>query len=335
MPIKVPDLNDLHLLVTVASTGSIGQAATDLGLTQPSASRRIAALERSLRVQLLRRGARGSTLTPSGRVIVEWATTLLCATERFRESVDALGQERNSLLHAALSMTIAEHYAPRWLAKVRQESPQTVVTVSMANSSTVMDMVDSGRVDVGLIEAPSVRQSLQSRRIGTDALAVAVLPDHPWATQHDLGADDLASAELLVREHGSGARETLDRALAAVGHSVIPALELASNTALKSAALAGIGPVVLPAIALAHELESGMLVEVKFEAITLRRPLTIVWSDASSLSREAVGLFLNAARTDWRTCGRGVTRLSRPSPSRPARTDRLDRVLRGPSSPAA
>ena len=85
-----------------------------------------------------------------------------------------------------------------------------------------------------------------------------------------------------------------------------PALELASNTALKSAAIAGIGPVVLAAIALADDFESRALVEVSISDITLARPLNIVWTDATSLSQEAVRLFLSAARVDPRTRGRRV-----------------------------
>lgn len=304
MSTKVPDLNDLQLLVTIASTGSIGQAASELGLTQPSASRRMALLERSLRVKLLNRETRGSSLTPSGRVVVDWAASLLRAADQFRTSVDALGQERNSLLRAAVSTTIAEHYAPSWLAKVRSQSPQTAVTLSMGNSTEVMDLVESGQVDIGLIEAPTSRSSLHSHRFGAEDLVIAVLPTHPWAKLPSVTPLELAASGLLVREHGSGTRDTLDRALRTVGLTPTAALELTSNTALKSAALTGMGPVVLPAIAVEHELEKGDLVEVKLQGIILRRPLTIVWTDATSLAREAVSIFLTAARSDRRTRGR-------------------------------
>ena len=89
--------------------------------------------------------------------------------------------------------------------------------------------------------------------------------------------------------------------MSSAGYQVTPSLELASNTALKSAAIAGMGPVVLAAIALADDFESGALVEVKVSDLALSRPLTIVWTEATSLAQEAVGLFLKAARNDRRT----------------------------------
>lgn len=301
MRVNVPDLDDLYLLVTIAKTGSIGQASTELRLAQPSASRRVAALERSLKVSLLQRGARGSTLTPAGRVVVDWAITLLRAAEDFRHSVDALSRQRNSSLRAAASMTIAEHYAPNWLAQLRYESPDTAVSLSVGNSSDVMDMVESGQVEVGLIEAPQVRPSLRHHQIGVDRLAVAVAPSHPWSSQPTVTAADLAKTPLLVRELGSGTRDTLDRAMSAAGYQVNPSLELASNTALKTAAVAGMGPVVLAAIALADDFESGTLVEVDVADLVLSRPLTMVWTESASLAQEAVSSFLKAARNDRRT----------------------------------
>lgn len=61
-----PDLETLALLVQVAQEGSIGRVAARSGLSQPSVSRRLAALERGLGVRLLARSTRGSDLTPEG-----------------------------------------------------------------------------------------------------------------------------------------------------------------------------------------------------------------------------------------------------------------------------
>ncbi|MBP2266352.1 DNA-binding transcriptional LysR family regulator [Pseudarthrobacter sp. PvP004] len=204
-----------------------------------------------------------------------------------------------------MSMTIAEYYAPNWLAKVRTADPDTTVTLSMANSHDVITMVEAGRVDIGLVECPQIRDSVKSQSFGIDELAIAVLPDHEWARPNrSVTPDELVDTDLLVREHGSGTRETLDQALAATGLTVTPTLELASNTALKSAALAGMGPVVLPAIAMSRELDSGQLVEVDLVDLALSRPLSIIWSDAAKFSNEAGLLLLKTAREDRRTRSR-------------------------------
>lgn len=273
-----PDLDDLSVLVLVAKAGSIGQAASQLGLTQPSVSRRMAALERSLGVVLLHRTRRGSSLTPAGRVVVDWASTLLAAADDFSRSVATLRGERDESIRVAVSMTIAEHHAPGWVAKLAARAPRVRVSLSVTNSTEVADRVENREADVGFLESPTIRDSLDRRRFAWDELVVAVAPTHPWAgLGRPLRAAELAESRLLVREPGSGTRETLEHAFASSGLTLQADVEMASNTALRSAAIAGIGPVVLSAAALESDLTAGRLVAVPLEDLPLRRPLSAVW----------------------------------------------------------
>jgi DNA-binding transcriptional LysR family regulator len=292
----LPDLDALDLLVRVASTGSIWRTATERGLSQPHVSRRMSALERSLGVPLLTRCRRGTTLTPAGRVVVDWAASLLGAADDFTRSVRTLREGRPAGISVAVSMTIAEHYAPAWLARLPARSPEVRVSLSLRNSTEVAELVEAGEADVGFVESPTVRRSLQRRRIGWDQLAVAVAPSHPWATRRrPLSPTDLAAADLLVREPGSGTRETLERALQRAGLDLDGGLAMASNTALKSAAAAGLGAVVLSRLALAAELATRELVEVGVEDLALRRPLSAVWRREEPLTPGAALLVQVAA----------------------------------------
>jgi DNA-binding transcriptional LysR family regulator len=287
-----PDLDDLALLVLVGETGSFGRAAAATGQSQPSVSRRIAALERSLKVPLLHRRPTGSTLTPAGRVVLDWAASLLEAAQDFNRSVEVLRSRRRVAVRAAVSMTIAEYLAPRWLQEMRKRRPDTTVALQVANSTEVGGLVEAGRVDIGFVESPTVERRLRTRRVGYDSLTVVVAPEHGWAAQRDpVAAEQLATTPLLVREPGSGTRETIDHALGRAGLEYVPAMELASNTALKTAAVTGMGPAVISGLAVGHELASGALVEVRVQGVDLRRPLTAVWRRDQDLSPEAVELY--------------------------------------------
>ncbi len=274
---RVPDLEELGLLVLVARSGSIGRAAAECGLAQPTVSRRMAGLERSLGVPLLDRGPRGTSLTPAGRVVVDWAAALLAAADDFGRAVAALRTGESVAVRAGVSMTIAEHYAPRWVARLHEQSPGLAVSFLVRNSTEVADQVAAGAADIGFIESPTVRNSLDQRRIGVDRLLVAVHPDHPWARAHAVRAADVASAPLLVREPGSGTRETLEHALRQHGLELTAGLEMASNTALTAAARSGMGPVVLSQLTLDADVRAGYLVAVPVPDLDLRRPLTAVW----------------------------------------------------------
>ncbi|KHL18572.1 DNA-binding transcriptional LysR family regulator [Mumia flava] len=286
-----PDLEDLALLVGVAEAGSIGRAAELRGMTQPSVSRRMAALERRLGVALLVRTPRGTTLTAGGRTVVEWADRLLGAADDFRASVRGLRAGRTAAVRAAVSMTIAECYASAWLARLYEREPDLFVSLEVHNSADVGAIVAAGDADIGFVESPTVRSDLRKRRVGIDRLAVAVAPGHRWSgTDASVRPGDLADGGVLVREQGSGTRDTLEAALAAVGEDLRPGLVLGSNTALASSAATGIGPVVLSERALAADLESGRLIEVRVDGMDLTRPLTAVWRDGEALTPGAEAL---------------------------------------------
>jgi len=288
-----PDLESLRLLVSVAELGSVGRAARAMGIAQPSATKRLAALERRAGFPLLVRTPAGSTLTTDGKLVVAWASALLAATDEFQTSLTALRTNRAAALRIAASMTIAEALLPRWLSDLRRVEPDVHVGLTVTNSSAVARLVLASAgsdVDLGFVEGPGLTEGLASRTVGADQLIVVVSPAHPWARRRrPLGAAELAATPLVVREAGSGTRETLDRLLVRFA-PVDPQLELGSNAAVRGAAVAGIAPAVLSRHAVGADLASGALVEVAVADLRLDRRLRAVWPKGRKLTGPAATL---------------------------------------------
>ena len=297
-PTRRPDLDDLEVLALVARSGSISQAAQELRLSQPSVSRRMLALERRLGVTLLHRTKQGTTLTAHGRLVVDWAGELLDAAERFTRSVATLRAEGELVVRAAVSMTIAEHYAPAWLARLHAVAPDLQVSLSVANSTEVERLVRTGAAELGFVEVPTVPDGLRHQQVGADRLVVAVAPGHPWADRTEpVGAAELAVGGVLVREEGSGTRVTLEEALRREGHELVPGLVMASNNGLTHAAIAGMGPVALSERGLEADLKLGELRAVPLDGVFLLRPLTAIWPAEATLSDAAARLLAAAGPT--------------------------------------
>lgn len=275
-----PDLSVLELLVAVAELGSMGAAAGRLGLTQPSASRALARLERRCGLTLLERTPRGSQLTPQGALLVGWAREVLDAAERFTLSTAALRSSRESELNVVASMTVAEYLVPMWLASFRSAHPHVDITLSVDNSEHVLEKIVDGRADLGFIETSAVHGDVQTRVVGHDHIVVVVQPGHPWARRRrPLTLPELAEAPLVVRERGSGTRQALVDAFEHAGlEMAATAQDLTSNAAVRISAISGAGPAVLSEYAVRDAVGSGALVIVPVEETALGRDLRAVWT---------------------------------------------------------
>jgi DNA-binding transcriptional LysR family regulator len=292
-----PDLTALDLLVRVAESESLGAASREIGMAQPNASRAIARLERQLGIVLLTRGPTGSHLTTEGVVVVEWAREALAGVDRVVWGARSLAAQRRPHLSVAASLTVAEYLAPEWLSRFRQARSDLRVSLAVGNSEQVLSQVTSGRVSVGFVESPTVPRSVSSTAVARDTLVVVVGPTHPWAgRRRPLGPAELAASDLVVREAGSGTRQTLTRAFSKAG--IEPGeshLELASTAAVKAAAATGDAPAVLSVLAVASELRSGALLEVPVAGLDLSRSLRAVWPAGTRLAGAAYDLVSLAA----------------------------------------
>lgn len=276
-----PVLLDLELLVRSDQLGSVSAAARELGLSQPEASRRLSRLEAKLDLHLLVRSHTGSHLTKSGELVAEWSHQLLDQATQWQAGVAALHARTRTQLHMAASQTIAEYLAPLWLASFRRSHASVTVRLEVHNSARVAQLVRDGTVQLGLLETPTLPDGLDMETVGRDRLVVVVAPSHPWRRRRSVTIRDLAATPLVVREPGSGTRETLERALESMVCAA-PELELSSNAAVLSAAASGAAPAVVSALAAHGAISDGRLLRVPLVGRALERELRAVWEQGTT-----------------------------------------------------
>ncbi|WP_186316722.1 LysR family transcriptional regulator [Dermacoccus nishinomiyaensis] len=311
-----PDLATLELLVALADEGSLSAAARRCGVAQPNASRSIARLERRLGLSLIHRATTGARVTTDGLLVVEWARATLEAARALETGVAALRARTQAPLVVMASQTVAEHLLPGWIAAWQHAaadaggaggagaggaSPHDPslgetrgISVAVGNTTDVLAAARGGEVDLGFIEGPGAPRGLNSVVVAHDDLVLVVAPQHPWAARSRVRAEELAAAPLVARESGSGTRVALRRALAPLDVAP-PALELASNAAVRVSAAAGTAPAVLSRLAVDDALRAGTLVEVGVDGVDLTRNLRAVWAGPRRLTNPAAAALLATA----------------------------------------
>jgi molybdate transport repressor ModE-like protein len=300
-PVHLPALEDLLLLLAVEEHGGVGAAARELGMAQPNASRALHRMERQLGLQLLKRTTTGSTLTPEGALVADWSRRVVNAYSDLRAGVAAISGPQTGPVRVAASQTIAEELLPRWLASLRREYPGIDVHLTVANSEQVGRALNDGGV-LGFVESPQLPSTLQvpvrSRRVASDRLVVVVSPDHDWARRtRPVGLAELAATALVVREPGSGTRVSFEQAMDGF-ELADPALELASNSAVRIAVAAGAAPAVLSELAVRHAVAAGDLRAVMVADFIVERPLQAVWARSPKPRPELLRLVELAALSE-------------------------------------
>jgi DNA-binding transcriptional LysR family regulator len=240
--------DELRVFLAVARAGSASGAAPGLGLSQPTVSRRMAALARDLGVELLRPGARGLELTAEGRRLRSGAERVerdVLAALRALDRLDARPT-------GAVRLTVPEGLgiaviAPR-LQAFRREHPG--IDLVLAAESTVVNL-SRREADVALRFVRPRQRELVMRRL-------AAVPFAPYASARYLRAHPRASgAGLLAGDELVALHESMGGSpeaawLRANAPQLRVRVRVLSTLALRAALLAGAGVGLLPDYLGAH-----------------------------------------------------------------------------------
>ena len=261
-------------------------------------------LEEALGVSLVQQVGRQLYLTEGGQILAEYAARIF---NLVRESEVALAEVqglRRGHVTVGASSTPGAYVLPPLIARFRQEHPGIDVELTLANSHTVLDRLQRGELDFGVIgEVPLAGSELplEFDLLVPDDLTVIVPPDHPFALKGSVGVSSFAEEPLVMRERGSSQRQVLEARLQELGLHPRVALELGSTEAVKHAVAAGLGAGVLSCFSVAWELAAGRLVAVAMPELDLHRNLYVVRHRDRRLTRAATAL-VEFFRTEAEPC---------------------------------
>jgi DNA-binding transcriptional LysR family regulator len=270
----------LKVFRVAAEELSFTRAAEKLFLTQPSVTSQVKNLEDELRLRLFDRTGQRLALTPAGRVLQEYATRIAGICGEAEQALAELRGDTAGRLTLAASTTIAQYLLPALAGAFIREHPGVELDIMSANTEGAVAALVEGRVRLALIEGPPGRTDVKTETFIEDRLPLIVPPGHEWAEAGSIDAGKLARAPLILREHGSGTREVVERALRKAGlelKKLRVVMELDSTEAVKSAVRAGLGVGFVSEWALSRELALGLLKEIPVANLDLRRDFLFVY----------------------------------------------------------
>ncbi|MFN2519041.1 MAG: LysR family transcriptional regulator [Jatrophihabitantaceae bacterium] len=304
----------LLTFLTIVECGSAKAAAGRLSVTESAVSASLAALHREVGVTLFERYGRGLRLTEAGRVFTDYARLILGLMD---ESVGAARQgvaADSGRVRLGAVTTAGEYLVPGLLASFRRRYPDVEVTLEVGVRDHILSLLADHRLDVVIAGRPLQGLALVTRATRANSLIVVAAPN---------AAADLATSTWLLREPGSGTRDTTLALLESLELQP-PTLALGSHGAVVASAVLGLGVTVVSADAVAHHLRNGDLVPVTVRGTPLRRP----WHALTTAAPTATARLFLAHLSDVEAAGDLAFHPRRPSRSRPAAPE----AAVGPSS---
>jgi len=284
----------LKVFCTVAETKSFSKTSEIIHLTQPAVSLQIQALEEMYETKLFDRSSSRVILTPAGEVLYKYAKEILALYTAAEKVIGEMtGLVKGSITIGAGS-TIGNYMLPSVISDFRKTHPKIKIHLFVANMQGVIELLNAGNINVGLVEGDVKRQKIVVDKLLSDELLLIVPTHHPWAKRKEVSVSELIEEPFILREAGSGTRQTIEKFLARHGialQGMKVSMVLGTTQAIKEAVENGLGVSIVSRWAVRKEIKYGILSMLSFKEEKILRNFSLI-THKNSVSSHAVEEFL-------------------------------------------
>lgn len=273
------NLRQLQIFTHVASTRSMSETARQLFMTQPAVSQTIAELEEQLEVKLFDRLNKKLILTDVGEVLHTYSKRILELVEEANRTIRDFVNLEQGRLRLGASTTIGIYLLPKIVGEFQKKHASVETSFTIDNTSVIERMVSDNQIDLGLVEGIVRSGDIRVEKLLRDELYLICSPNHHWVREgkQTVMPDEVSQEPLIQREVGSGTRGIVENALRQ--HQVTCRIDhvLNNTEAIKKAVEADIGIAFVSKLAVQEELQSGKLVRIRLNGVTMTRELYVIF----------------------------------------------------------
>jgi len=215
--------DDLQYFLTLASTGTMTNAAEQLGISQPALTKAVQRLEQKVGARLLIRSSRGAELTEAGRAFRD---RLQAASRNMEDAVQEarnLGGIQAGILRIGVTPATTDFVLRALLPALTIERPAARISVVTAFSSGLMDNVARREIELAVCPAPDALEStLECETLYEDPCSLMLNSKHPLAQQARISLEDIVKFAWAGTGKHEFTRTQLKRVFAAHGLSLPP-----------------------------------------------------------------------------------------------------------------
>jgi len=280
------DFDQLRTFLEVAKQGSFSRAGQKVFRSQSAVSAQIRQIESEYGERLLDRSGKTVRLTPAGEVFREYAQRMLSLRDESLRAVADHGNDPRGVLALGANEATCLYVLPNVFAEYLRLYPSVQVSIYRNFSHKILERLDSGAIDVGIVTLPVKMPMLKVRTIFRDRLVLMVSADSPLA-QHDKVPISMVVEQPLILPRTGFTRRIMDKLFRPYRDKLHVRMELPSIGMIKSFVAAGLGVSLISESFARDEVQSGKVKLIALKDNELSRELGLAYRRNRSLPRAA------------------------------------------------
>lgn len=297
------NLSLYKVFYTVANTGNISKAASELFISQPAISKSIRKLEQSLDVTLFSRNSRGVQLTEEGEILYGYVQSAFYSLQLGESQLKKINDLGIGHLHIGVSTTLCKYMLLPYLKDFIATHPHVRITIECQSTNHTLQLLRENKIDLGLIGRPDRLHHVHFDSLGEiedifvstqsylDNLSVRN-SRHKQPVQENTVADVLKSATLMLLDKENMTRQYIDDYLSLHHIESNNQLEVSTMDLLIEFAKVGLGVACVIRQFVEKELADGSLVEIPLDRSMNKREIGFAYQD-NIQQTSAVKEFIN------------------------------------------
>lgn len=168
------DIKQIINFITIVEEGNITKAAQKLHISQPPLSNQLKALEEELGVKLIERGSRKVTLTDVGTLLYKRGKDMVSVFESTLNEVEDFKSGIEGVLKIGAVSTCNQFIPNELISPYAKQYPKVKFELYEGNTYEVVDMIERGIVDIGVVRTPFNSENLCCLNLRTEPMVVVV-----------------------------------------------------------------------------------------------------------------------------------------------------------------
>ncbi|MDQ2078603.1 LysR family transcriptional regulator [Xanthobacteraceae bacterium Astr-EGSB] len=207
------------LLIALAGSRSLREAAAQLEMTQPGATKLLQDLELTIGHRLFERGPRGMQPNDYGEAMIRHARLIFADLSRTRLEISAMSSGATGRIRIGAVISVIPFLLARAVARLKKQFPRLFVSIEVGTSDGLVPLLTSGELDV-LVARPLVladRPEFKYEELINEPLQIVSRKGHPLARRRTLALRDLAGQAWALLPTRTPMRKVLEPVFADIG----------------------------------------------------------------------------------------------------------------------